>query len=84
MDLAAEEFDDLLDYGHAQPGSGDVAGGVGAVETLANALGLFGRHADAVIDHRDPDVGQFGLHNALMPFGTSFVEVVAPIVEGTT
>ncbi|WP_374519397.1 VOC family protein [Hydrogenophaga sp.] len=34
--------------------------------------------------HRDPDVGQFGLHNALMPFGTSFVEVVAPVVEGTT
>ena len=34
--------------------------------------------------HRDPDVGQFGLHNALMPFGTNFVEVVAPIVEGTT
>ena len=33
--------------------------------------------------HRDPEVGQFGLHNALMPFGTSFVEVVAPVVEGT-
>jgi len=33
--------------------------------------------------HRDPEVGQFGLHNALMPFGTSFVEVVAPIAEGT-
>ena len=34
--------------------------------------------------HRDPEVGQFGLHNALMPFGTSFVEVVAPLREGTT
>jgi hypothetical protein len=34
--------------------------------------------------HRDPAVGQFGLHNALMPFGTSFVEVVAPLREGTT
>lgn len=33
--------------------------------------------------HRDPEVGQFGLHNALMPFGTSFVEVVAPVAEGT-
>lgn len=34
--------------------------------------------------HRDPEVRQFGLHNALMPFGTSFVEVVAPVVAGTT
>lgn len=34
--------------------------------------------------HRDPEVGQFGLHNALMPFGSSFVEVVAPLREGTT
>jgi len=34
--------------------------------------------------HRDPEVGQFGLHNALMPFGTSFVEVVAPLRDGTT
>ena len=33
--------------------------------------------------HRDPEVGQFGLHNALMPFGSSFVEVVAPLREGT-
>ena len=36
------------------------------------------------ICHRDPEVGQFGLHNALMPFGSSFVEVVAPTREGTT
>lgn len=34
--------------------------------------------------HRDPEVGQFGLHNALLPFGNSFVEVVAPLREGTT
>ena len=33
--------------------------------------------------HRDPEVGQFGLHNALMPFGSSFIEVVAPTQEGT-
>ena len=33
--------------------------------------------------HRDPEVGQFGLHNALMPFGSSFLEVVAPQREGT-
>lgn len=34
--------------------------------------------------HRDPEVGQFGLHNALMPFGQQFLEVVAPTREGTT
>jgi len=36
------------------------------------------------ICHRDPEVGRFGLHNALLPFGTSFVEVVAPVKAGTT
>ncbi|CAN5836873.1 hypothetical protein BH11PSE13_BH11PSE13_43540 [soil metagenome] len=39
---------------------------------------------DVKVCHRDPEVGQFGLHNALMPFGTSFIEVVAPTREGTT
>lgn len=34
--------------------------------------------------YRDPQVGRFGLHNALMPLGTSFVEVVAPVTDGTT
>ncbi|WP_225783727.1 VOC family protein [Xenophilus sp. Marseille-Q4582] len=34
--------------------------------------------------HRDPEVGQFGLHNALMPFGRQFLEVVAPVRDGTT
>lgn len=38
---------------------------------------------DVRVCHRDPEVGQFGLHNALMPFGSSFVEVVAPLAEGT-
>lgn len=33
--------------------------------------------------HRDPEVGRFGLHNALLALGTSFVEVVAPTREGT-
>ena len=31
----------------------------------------------------DPGVGVFGLHNAVMPVGNQFVEVVAPIKEGT-
>lgn len=47
------------------------------VEDLCAVFGV-------TVCHRDPEVGQFGLHNALMPFGTSFVEVVAPVREGTT
>lgn len=34
--------------------------------------------------HRDPEVGQFGLHNALLPVGSTFIEIVAPLQEGTT
>jgi hypothetical protein len=33
--------------------------------------------------YRDPGVGRFGLHNFLMPIGNAFLEVVAPIEEGT-
>jgi nitroreductase len=33
---------------------------------------------------RDPGVAEFGLHNALMPIGTSFLEVVSPMRAGTT
>lgn len=33
--------------------------------------------------HRDPAVERFGLHNALLRVGTSFIEVVAPLREGT-
>jgi hypothetical protein len=33
---------------------------------------------------RDPGVAEFGLHNALMAIGTSFLEVVSPTKEGTT
>ena len=29
--------------------------------------------------HRDPNVNKHGLHNALMPFGNTFMEVVAPL-----
>jgi len=31
----------------------------------------------------DPGVGNFGLENTLMPIGRNFLEVVAPITEGT-
>jgi hypothetical protein len=33
---------------------------------------------------RDPGVAEFGLRNALMPIGTSFLEVVSPARAGTT
>lgn len=38
---------------------------------------------DVEVCYRDPLVGHFGLHNAVLPFGTSFVEVVAPLADGT-
>jgi len=33
--------------------------------------------------HRDPGVGKYGLENALFPVGDSFLEVVAPVRDGT-
>ena len=36
------------------------------------------------IGHVDPGVGQFGLHNALLPVGGQFIEIVAPVKDGTT
>ena len=32
---------------------------------------------------RDPGVGRFGLHNAVMALGDAFVEVVSPVRDGT-
>lgn len=34
--------------------------------------------------YNDSGVGQFGLENALFPFGNQMLEVVAPVEEGTT
>jgi len=47
------------------------------VDDLCAVLGL-------EVCFRDPGVEEFGLHNALMPIGTSFLEVVSPLREGTT
>ena len=33
---------------------------------------------------RDPGVGEFGLHNMVMPVGDTFLEVVSPVRDGTT
>jgi catechol 2,3-dioxygenase-like lactoylglutathione lyase family enzyme len=48
-----------------------------AVASLCDALGL-------EVCFRDPGVGEFGLHNALMAIGDTFLEVVSPLREGTT
>jgi len=47
------------------------------VAALCDALGVD-------ICHRDPGVGEFGLHNALMTIGDTFLEVVSPTRDGTT
>ena len=47
------------------------------VGELCERLGLTGCF-------RDPGVGVFGLHNALMTIGDQFLEVVAPTQPGTT
>lgn len=39
---------------------------------------------DLAVCHRDPAVAAYGLENALLPIGSSFLEVVAPTREGTT
>jgi Glyoxalase-like domain len=36
------------------------------------------------VGFRDPGVAAFGLHNAVMPVGTQFLEVVSPVRDGTT
>src|SRR5262245_64683683 len=39
---------------------------------------------DVGVCFRDPGVAEFGLVNALMPIGDTFLEVVSPKQEGTT
>ncbi len=38
---------------------------------------------DIEVCHRDPAVAKYGLHNALLPIGNSFVEIVAPTKDDT-
>jgi Glyoxalase-like domain len=47
------------------------------VETFRDVFGL-------EVCHRDPGVGKYGLENALFPIGNGFLEVVAPMRDGTT
>lgn len=46
------------------------------VEDLTAILGIH-------VCHIDPNVGKFGLENALLPVGRNFLEVVAPITDNT-
>ncbi len=46
------------------------------VDDLAFVFGLS-------VCHRDPNLAAYGLKNALLPLGTNFIEVVAPLFEGT-
>ena len=48
-----------------------------AVAAITSILGVD-------VSFRDPGVEQFGLHNAVMPIGTTFLEVVSPMRDGTT
>jgi len=47
------------------------------VTTFADVFGLR-------VCRRDPGVGKYGLENALFPIGNGFLEVVAPVRDGTT
>jgi hypothetical protein len=47
------------------------------VETFRDIFGLD-------VCHRDPGVGKYGLENALFSIGNGFLEVVAPVRDGTT
>ena len=46
------------------------------VDRLTTVLGVS-------VAYRDPQVAEFGLHNALMPIGDQFLEVVSPLAPGT-
>ncbi len=48
-----------------------------AVVDIGATLGL-------AVCYNDPNVAEFGLHNALLPIGGDLIEVVAPIKDGTT
>jgi hypothetical protein len=47
---------------------------------VADLCAVFGLE----VAYRDPGVGHFGLHNAVMPVGQSFLEVVSPVRENTS
>ena len=79
----------------AQHGRADAPSAAAPPYLRLRQICLVARELEPVVDdlcavfgvqvcHHDPEVGQFGLHNALMPFGRQFIEVVAPVQDGTT
>jgi len=53
-------------------------------ETLEPAVGDLCAVLGLEVCHRDPTVAQWGLENAVMALGGNFLEVVAPLAEGTS
>ncbi len=51
---------------------------------LDDVVGQLCEQLSLTVCFRDPGVGAFGLHNALMMIGDQFLEVVSPTREGTT
>ena len=49
-------------------------------EAINNLCNLF----DIKVAYHDPGIIFFGLENALLPVGNSFIEVISPVEEGTT
>jgi hypothetical protein len=52
-------------------------------EKLAPVLDDFRAVLGLEVCYKDPDVAVFGLENSLMPVGSNFIEVVAPVKENT-
>src|SRR5499427_2819698 len=50
---------------------------------LAPVVDTFRKVFGLEVCYRDPGVGKYGLENALFPIGNGFLEVVAPIRDGT-
>lgn len=51
---------------------------------LDTVVGELSQRLGLTVCFRDPGVGVFGLHNALMAIGDQFLEVVCPVADGTT
>ena len=54
LQLSAVQLHDLAADVQAEAHAAEAALGVGLVEAVEDALAVLGRHADAVIDHVDP------------------------------
>lgn len=54
-----------------------------AARTLAPIVNDLETVLGVRVAFRDPQVAEFGLHNAVMPIGEQFLEVVSPIQTGT-